>query len=208
MTFKPFPMRFSALLLGVSVAMPLVAAEYKIVNEGGIGRDWAAAPGSKFSAPGYPAKLAERHANVCLNIAYTLREDGIPSELEVLKAWGHDDANVPLFDDELESFIQSAAVTMLEWRFVPKEKKKLKKPTRTSSTMMFRGNAELSNADIAAKCSVPDLSAFVNNDGRNDPRQNTMRQVIQKTATDQENLKREMERLEELRRRRANQGGN
>ena len=101
---------YCALMLWAGcVSSPLLAANLEIVNEGGIGRDWAAAPGSTFAAPGYPADMVERRAHVCLNVAYTLQDEGIPTDLELLKSWSRDADNVPLSDGELDGFVQSAA---------------------------------------------------------------------------------------------------
>ena len=128
----------SLIVLGLSAialaGAPLRAADLEVVNEGGIGRDWAAAPGASFAAPGYPAEMLERRAHVCLNIAYTLEKDGTPTDLELLKSWGRDADNVPLSDGEFDSFIQSAAMALSQWRFVPKEADRKVKPTRTSAT--------------------------------------------------------------------------
>ena len=46
------------------------ADKYKIVNEGGVREDWAAADGAKFNAPGYPAAFASRGDDVCLAMGY------------------------------------------------------------------------------------------------------------------------------------------
>ena len=195
-------LRGLALLL---LAMPpAFAAELEIVNEGGIGRDWAAAPGSSFAAPGYPAEMLERRAHVCLNLAYTLREEGIPVEFELLKSWSRDEFNVPLSDGELDGFVQSAAMALAQWRFVPKQSGKRIKPTRTSATLVFRGNAGLSTADVAANCKVPDLAAHIETGDAEAARERTVRQILQRTEL-QQARERQAQLLAEQARRRAAQ---
>ena len=174
------------LALGLLAAAPLQAADLDIVSEGGIGRDWAAAPGSSFAAPGYPADMLERRAHVCLNVAYTLRQDGVPSDLELLKSWSRDSGNVPLSEGDLDGFVQAAAMALTQWRFVPKEAGGKVKPTRTSATLVFRGSKELANADIAANCRVPDLAAYSVANGE-DARRRTVRQILQRTELNQRN---------------------
>lgn len=182
---------------------PLQASDLDVVNEGGIGRDWAAAPGSSFAAPGYPAEMLERRAHVCLNVAYTLDREGVPSDLELLKSWSRDDANVPLSDGELDGFVQSAAMALTQWRFVPKDARRTK-PTRTSATLVFRGSKALSNADIAANCKVPDLAAYIESSDGEAARQRTVRQIMQRTEL-QQLRERQAQLMAEQARRRAQQ---
>ncbi|HWT15855.1 MAG TPA: hypothetical protein VN581_08735 [Patescibacteria group bacterium] len=201
-----FVMRFRDRLLGATGCLALLfasvshAAELEVVNEGGIGHAWAAAPGSRFAAPGYPAAMRERRAHVCLNLAYTLNEDGIPSDLMLLKYWSRDDGNVPLSEGELDGFIQSSAMALTQWRFVPKEGVKRVKPTRTSATLVFRGNNELSNADIAANCRIGDLVTYMETQDGEAARQRTVRQILQRTEFQQQAERMEGARQEALRR--------
>lgn len=190
---------FAAMMLVLS---PAFGADFDIVTEGGIGRDWAAAPGSSFAAPGYPADMLPRRAHVCLNVAYTLKQEGVPVDLELLKSWSRDDANVPLLEGELDGFIQSAAMALSQWRFVPKQPGKRVKPTRTSATLVFRGNAELSTADVAANCKVPDLAAYIETGDAEAARQRTVRQIMQRTEL-QQARERQAQLLAEQARRRS-----
>lgn len=187
------------------VAAPLRASDLDVVNEGGIGRDWAAAPGASFAAPGYPAEMLERRAHVCLNVAYTLGPEGVPSDLELLKSWSRDDMNVPLSDGELDGFVQSAAMALTQWRFVPKDAGRTK-PTRTSATLVFRGSKALSNDDIAANCKVPDLAAYIESSDGEAARQRTVRQIMQRTEL-QQKQDRQAQLMAEQERRRAQQSG-
>mgnify|MGYP003382014663 FL=1 len=191
---------YCALMLWAGcVSSPLLAANLEIVNEGGIGRNWAAAPGSTFAAPGYPADMVERRAHVCLNVAYTLQDEGIPTDLELLKSWSRDADNVPLSDGELDGFVQSAATALTHWRFVAKEPGKRPTPTRTSATLVFLGNKDLSNADVAANCKVSDLGAYQNRNG-DDERRRTERQIMQRTELQQQQDRRAAQMAELLRR--------
>jgi hypothetical protein len=194
MSIRRSCLRATWMALGLVLPLsPLFAADPEIVNEGGIGRRWAAAPGSSFAAPGYPATMLERRAHVCLNVAYTLQEEGIPSDLELLKSWSRDAGNVPLSDGELEEFVQSAAMALTQWRFVPKEPHKRVRATRSSATLVFRGGAGLSNTEIAANCKVSDLAAHIESEDGEAPRRRTMQQIIQMTERQQEH-----ERIEQL----------
>jgi hypothetical protein len=156
----------------------------EIISEGGIGRLWAAAPGSNFTAPGYPAEMKERRAQVCLNIAYTLAEEGVPSELELLRSWSRDGGNVPLSEGELDPFVQSAAAALSQWRFVPKDGGKRVRPTRSSATMIFRASNEVAPATVAANCRVENLASYVDSD-TGAARRRTVEQIMQRTEFQQ-----------------------
>jgi isocitrate lyase len=74
----------------------------------------------RVAAPGYPAAMQARAANVCLSVGYTLNpENGTPSDLTLLQAWSRDKDDVALTDGELEAFVQAAAGALSQWRFVP-----------------------------------------------------------------------------------------
>lgn len=171
----------------------------EIVSEGGIGRTWAAAPGSSFAAPGYPADMQERRAQVCLNIAYTLEAEGVPSELQLLRSWSRDGSNVPLSDGELDAFVQSAASALTQWRFVPRDDVKRPRPTRTSATMIFRASNDVAPATVAANCRVDNLEAYMAKDSGAAQRR-TVQQIMQRTEL-QQRYERTQQTMAEARRR-------
>ena len=143
--------------------------------------------------------MVERRAHVCLNVAYTLQDEGIPTDLELLKSWSRDADNVPLSDGELDGFVQSAATALTHWRFVAKAPGKRPTPTRTSATLVFLGNKDLSNADVAANCKVSDLGAYQNRNS-DDERRRTERQIMQRTELQQQQDRRAAQMAELLRR--------
>lgn len=199
MSIRHSCVRAALIVLATAACLPLRAADLEIVNEGGIGRDWAAAPGSTFAAPGYPAEMLERRVHVCLNVAYTLADDGVPTDLELLKSWSRDAVNMPLSDGELDGFVQSAAMALTQWRFVPKEDGGKVKPTRTSATLVFRGNKDIANADIAANCRVPDLASYMETHSE-EARRRTVQQIMQRTEMQQQR-ERQAAQMEQVRRR-------
>lgn len=133
----------------------------KVVTEGGIGTAWTAAPGASFAAPGYPASMKSRAANVCLNIGYTLGDEGKPENLSLLSSWSRDSADIALSDEELEVFVQSAAMALSQWRFAPKEGMHKAQTTYTSATMTFNGAEATRPKSLPAECRIADLPAYV-----------------------------------------------
>ena len=200
MSIRRLSVRVLSIVLATGVSLsPLQAADLEVVNEGGIGRTWAAAPGSTFAAPGYPAEMLERRVHVCLNIAYTLRKDGVPTDLELLKSWSRDAVNMPLSDGELDSFVQSSAMALSQWRFAPKESGRKVKPTRTSATLVFRGGNNLSHAQVAENCRVEDLLSFFGSDDDGKARRRIFQQIIARTQMQQDFERTQAERMEALR---------
>ena len=137
----------------------------EVVTEGGIGKTWAAAPGASFPAPGYPAAMKDRAANVCVSIGYTLSKDGVPSDLSLLQSWSRDRENLALTDAELEPFVQAAAGALTQWRFTPKDGTNHVPTTYTSATMTFNGAAETRPKSLPAECRIADLQAYVAKQG-------------------------------------------
>jgi len=174
----------AALLAGVPL---LVHAGDKldIVTEGGIGKSWAAAPGSSFAAPGYPAEMKDRAAQVCLNVGYTLGKDGVPTDLELLRSWSRDHANISLSDGDLDGFVQSAALALSQWRFVPRADVGRVRKTRTSATMVFRASNEISATAVADRCRISNLESYVA-DNSGVARRNTIRQILERTELQQQ----------------------
>lgn len=145
--------------LGLALGAGTVLAKKPvIVDEGGIGKHWKAAPGATFPAPGYPAQMKERGATVCLSIAYTVDENGVPGELMLMDSWSRDAQNQAMLDDDLEPFVQSAGVTLLGWRFAPREEGK-PVAVRTTATMVFNASAGMPAGEIVQNCRTKNLQA-------------------------------------------------
>lgn len=187
MRFVPNSLHRFAAVVALAAVYPwfaVAANKVEVVTEGGIGKTWAAAPGSKFAAPGYPAAMKDRAAQVCLNVGYTLAADGVPSDLELLRSWSRDAGNVPLSDGELDDFIQSAAAALSQWRFVPRADVRRVKPTRTSATMIFRASNEVAPGAVADRCRILNLETYVA-DNSGAARRNTIRQIMERTELQQ-----------------------
>lgn len=156
--------RTSTMVVALGLALGAGAVFAKkplVVDEGGIGKHWKAAPGATFPAPGYPARMKERGATVCLSIAYTVDENGVPGELMLMDTWSRDAQDQAMLDDDLEPFVQSAGVTLLGWRFAPREDGK-PVPVRTTATMVFNGSSTMPASEIVQNCRTKNLQARLN----------------------------------------------
>ena len=173
-----------AALLGTCSLAVCADEKLVVVTEGGIGKTWAAAPGSSFAAPGYPEGMKERAAHVCLNVGYTLGSNGVPTDLELLRSWSRDAANAPLSEGELDGFVQSAAHALSQWRFVPRADVRRARNTRTSATMIFRASNDLPAATVAERCKIGNLETYVA-DYSDAARQRTIRQILERTEMQQ-----------------------
>lgn len=186
----------AAVITALSVASLTVIAKtegrVEVVTEGGIGKTWAAAPGASFAAPGYPAAMQARAANVCLSIGYTLNpEDGTPSDLSLLQAWSRDKDDVALTDSELEPFVQAAAGALSQWRFVPKEGAVKHVTTFTSATLTFNGAPNTRPQSLPAQCRITDLQAFIGDEGKG-------RDRINRSLLDRMAMQNQQNRIDEI----------
>ncbi len=159
---------------GIAVALASAAVLAKteervdIVTEGGIGKHWGAAPGASFAAPGYPAAMKERAANVCLSIGYSLDpKKGEPSDLILLQSWSRDKDDHALTDKELDPFVQAAAAALSQWRFQAKETAMKNVHTFTAATMTFAGAESTRPDNLPGQCRIADLPAFVEKESKN-----------------------------------------
>ncbi len=186
----------AAAMTALSIASPSVAAKtegrVEIVTEGGIGKTWAAAPGASFAAPGYPAAMQARAANVCLSVGYTLNpENGTPSDLTLLQAWSRDKDDVALTDGELEAFVQAAAGALSQWRFVPKDGAVKHVTTFTSATLTFNGAPNTRPQSLPGQCRIADLQAFVGEEGKG-------RDHINRNLLDRMAMQNQQNRIDEI----------
>lgn len=186
----------AAAMTALSIASPSVAAKtegrVEIVTEGGIGKTWAAAPGASFAAPGYPAAMQARAANVCLSVGYTLNpENGTPSDLTLLQAWSRDKDDVALTDGELEVFVQAAAGALSQWRFVPKDGAVKHVTTFTSATLTFNGAPNTRPQSLPGQCRIADLQAFVGEEGKG-------RDRINRNLLDRMAMQNQQNRIDEI----------
>ena len=170
-----------AIALTSAVALAKTEERIDIVTEGGIGKNWGAAPGASFVAPGYPAEMKERAANVCLSIGYSLNpKDGMPTDLILLQSWSRDKDDVALTDKELEPFVQAAAGALSQWRFQAKESAQKHVHTFTAATMTFAGAEQTRPDNLPGQCRIADLAAFVEKESKNADRTN--RSVLDRLA--------------------------
>ena len=181
-----------AVALASSVALAKTEERIDIVTEGGIGKNWGAAPGASFVAPGYPAEMKERAANVCLSIGYSLDpKDGVPTDLILLQSWSRDKDDVALSDKELEPFVQAAAGALSQWRFQAKEGAQKHVHTFTAATMTFAGAEQTRPDNLPGQCRITDLPAYVEKESKNADRTN--RGVLDRLARQhQQNMTNEL----------------
>jgi len=146
-------------LYGLTGTAP-AADKYKIVNEGGIREDWAAADGAKFNAPGYPAAFASRGDDVCLAMGYAIKADGTTADFAIVRAWsssrGEDEPTTGFW----QAFGQAGAAALADWKFKPRAIDGAV-PTYTVATLMFQGKGVVSSADLRNNCKVTDLRTAV-----------------------------------------------
>lgn len=152
---------FAALALLAMFSLPASAADpYKIVNEGGIREDWAAADGAKFTAPGYPASFAPRGDDVCLAMGYAIQPDGTTSDFAIVKAWSSSRGEDEPVEGFWQAFAQAGAMALSEWKFKPRVINR-SVPTFTVATLTFQGKGMVPAAELRARCAVSDLKTAV-----------------------------------------------
>ena len=151
----------ATLALLAMFSLPASAVDpYKIVNEGGIREDWAAADGAKFTAPGYPATFAPRGDDVCLAMGYAIKADGTTGDFAIVKAWSSSRGEDEPVKGFWQAFGQAGAAALSEWKFKPRVIN-LAVPTYTVATLMFQGKGGVSSADLRGHCAVTDLRTAV-----------------------------------------------
>jgi hypothetical protein len=148
------------LVLSGLAATASATDKYKIVNEGGIREDWAAADGAKFNAPGYPAAFASRGDDVCLAMGYAIKEDGTTDDFAIVKAWSSSRGEDEPATGFWQAFGQAGAVALADWKFKPRVINGAV-PTYTVATLMFQGKGAVTSADLRSHCAVNDLRTAV-----------------------------------------------
>ena len=131
----------------------------RVANEGAIRDAWAAAPGSKFVAPGYPAAFASRADEVCLALGYRIGPDGKTSEFILLKAWNSASGEHEPVAGFWDAFSQAAAAAVGQWQFAPKAGVDNPRPVDTVATLTFGGTGD--QASLRAHCRIGDLASFL-----------------------------------------------
>lgn len=152
-------------ILSVAFVAGLVSAAahaqeaVRVVNEGGIRDAWAAAPGGKFVAPGYPAAFAARADEVCLALGYRIQPDGSTSDFTLLKAWNGATGEREPVAGFWDAFSQAAAAAVGQWRFAPKPGTGNPRAVDTVATLTFGATAD--QAALRAHCRIADLASFL-----------------------------------------------
>jgi len=151
----------SAVVAGVASAQALFKAEETIVaNEGKIGSRWKLAEGATLATPAYPAQFATRGDHVCLAMGYMINPDGSTSDFAVLRQWNSSSGKDEPVEGYWQSFAQSGADALSQWRFQPREDAGAVRPTYTVATLAFTGT-QAAPADIRGQCRITDLAATV-----------------------------------------------
>lgn len=150
-----------ALAMVAMFTFPAIAADkYKIVNEGGIREDWAAADGAKFTAPGYPAVFAPRGDDVCLAMGYAIQADGTTDDFAIVKAWSSSRGEEEPVEGFWQAFEQAGATALSGWKFKPRVNNR-SVPTYTVATLIFQGKGLVNMAELRGRCAVSDLKTAV-----------------------------------------------
>lgn len=145
----------------VGWAQALFAAKDTVIaNEGTIGGKWMLADGASLATPAYPAELAGRGDDACLALGYLIAPDGTTSDFAVLKQWNSSAGEDEPQDGYWQSFAQSGADALSQWRFQPRPDTGAARPTYTVATLAFTG-AHGQGGDIRGHCRIDDLAAVV-----------------------------------------------
>lgn len=161
------PKRLRHTILALALVMSSLAAsaaseKYKIVNEGGIRDDWAAADGAKFRVPGYPAAFASRGDDVCLAMGYAIKADGTTGDFSIVKAWSSSGGEDEPAQGYWDAFSQAGASALSQWKFQPRAINAAV-PTYTVATLFFQGKGQVPVDDLRGHCAISDLEvAFAN----------------------------------------------
>lgn len=143
-----------ATLLIAGLAPTAVASDkIRVVAEGGIGDEWALAPGERLAAPGYPAQYAADADDVCVAVGYLVHPDGHTSDFALLKSWSSGEESRSR-TDYWRAFAASASQAVGQWRFVPRPEVKAPRPVYTVATFAFGAS---NPAVIRTHCDIPNL---------------------------------------------------
>jgi hypothetical protein len=149
--------RFVPLVATLLVATAASAGRVTIVSESELGKRWSQTPESARFVAGYPAAVANKSQDVCINLGFMINEDGSTSNYTLMQAWSSATPDAEAFKRNSEPFVQNAAATVQRWHFAPTDKPHA---VYTSATMAFRGG-QASEEEVRAHCRIADLERFV-----------------------------------------------
>lgn len=147
-----------AVLAAVLVTPFAAHAQQKVpvANEGDIRDMWTLAPGASFQAPGYPAQFAASGDDVCIALAYRILPDGSTGNFAMLKGWNSRKGDREPVANYWDTFSQSAAGAIGNWRFAWREQVKEAAAVDTVAILTFSGNGHTPTDQLRQHCAVPD----------------------------------------------------
>lgn len=150
-------------LLCLSLASAAVSAadRVRVVDEGGIGKQWMLADEVKLAAPGYPADFVGRGDNVCVAMGYAIKPDGSTGDFALLKVWNSSTGEKPPSAEFRDAFAQASAIALSQWKFKPRPEITGPQYTYTAATMSFMGKSAVSGPELRAHCAISDLKELV-----------------------------------------------
>jgi len=145
---------FAALAAGLACA----GARIPVVDEAALPTVWSPAPGVPHYVPGYPDKVPDKSADVCITIGYSVGADGSTSGFSELNSWTSAHPDGLFVGEESDPYTQIAAAVVSRRKFVPVGKAHA---VFTSATFAFDGSNPLDEQAILAHCRIADLEDFV-----------------------------------------------
>lgn len=131
-----------------------------IVSEHEVAEKWKPAPDAPRVVVGYPASVADKLRDVCVNIGFMIEMDGSTSNFSQVKSWSSATPDGEPAAEQLRPFVQSAAAAVSMWKFVPATDKP--RQVYTSAAFVFEGSQSPGPEAIRARCRIENLTAFVN----------------------------------------------
>ena len=137
------------------------AGHVSIVSEPQLGEHWQPGPEANRYVAGYPEAATDKSLDVCVAMGYLIGEDGATSDFVALKTWSSASPDRVPEARAVESYVQTAALVVSMWRYLPAGKKP--RPVYTATTFAFAGNKALPVAQeqLRDRCRIGDLQAFV-----------------------------------------------
>lgn len=114
--------------------------------------------------PGYPGRLADKSADVCVSIGYLIGQDGSTTNYALLKSWSSADQGKKANPDLVTPFAQNSIAAVQQWRFTPGEGFARKpQPVYTAATFAFAGDQPGDKSQVREHCAINDLPEFIAN---------------------------------------------
>jgi len=150
------------LALCIGIGLPATAGDrVRIVDEGGLGKEWRLADGASLAVPAYPALFAKRGDSVCVAIGYAVDGDGSTSDFSLLRGWSSASGAREPVPGYWQAFAEAGAGAVSQWKFAPRPEAKKPERTYTVATMHFMGREPMDPAALRGHCRIEDLAGLV-----------------------------------------------